>query len=192
VNPAEVRRRLTDLARVAALVGEEGADAVVRFATRYAATLAGGGTLFFAGNGGSAAHAQHVATEYVVRLRRTRRPFRAVSLAADSSVLTAGANDLGFEEVFARQVEAFAGPADLLVLHSTTGRSENLLRAARRAREQGVPVVALLGGDGGPLAHLVDDALVIPSDDGSRIQELHLAVEHVIVELVERELGGDG
>jgi D-sedoheptulose 7-phosphate isomerase len=187
MKPDDVRRELTELGRVAAALADR-ADAVVRIAQRYARALAGGGTLFFAGNGGSAAHAQHIATEYQIRLRRERRPFRAVSLAADSSVITAAGNDLGFEQIFARQVEALARPGDLLILHSTSGRSENLLQAARKARELGVATVALLGGDGGALRGLVDEALVVPSDDSSRIQELHLAVEHVIVGLVEREL----
>jgi D-sedoheptulose 7-phosphate isomerase len=184
-----VRAELGQLARVATLVQEQ-AGTIVRLARRFGATLAGGGTLAFAGNGGSAADAQHVATEYVVRFQRRRRPFRAISLAVDTSVLTAAGNDFGFEEVFARQVEALLGPGDLLVVHSTSGNSANLLRAAAAARAQHTPVVALLGNDGGQLKHLVDDCLVVPTTDTSRIQELHLAIEHVIVGLVEQELEG--
>jgi len=149
--------------------------------------LVGGGTLYLAGNGGSAADAQHVAAEYVVRFRRKRRPFAAMALTTDTSVLTAGGNDLGFEQVFARQVEAHCRPGDLLVLHSTSGRSPNLLAAARAAQALGVPVVGFLGGDGGPLAGLVDDAFVVASEETSRIQEIHLAAEHAIADLLDEE-----
>ncbi len=157
-------------------------------ARRYAETLRTGGTLVFCGNGGSAADAQHLATEYVVRYSATRRPFAAVALTTDSSLLTAAANDLGFERVFARQVEALCRPRDLLVLHSTSGESPNLLAATRAARERSVATVAFLGRGGGALAPLVDEAIVVPSDDSGRIQVIHLTLEHLIVELVEAEL----
>ena len=141
-----------------------------------------------AGGGGSAADAQHLATEYVVRYAVTRRPLAAVALTTDSSLLTAAANDLGFERVFARQVEALCRPGDLLVLHSTSGESPNLLAAAGTAREGAVATVAFLGRGGGALARLVDEAIVVPSQDSGRIQVIHLALEHLIVELVEAEL----
>ncbi|MGE0442006.1 MAG: SIS domain-containing protein [Gemmatimonadales bacterium] len=189
MSAESIRAGLGRLAATAgALAGQ--ADAIRTLADRYRAVLESGGTIFFAGNGGSAAHAQHVATEYVVRFGRNRRAFRAVALAADAALLTAAGNDFGFAEVFARQVEAHAGPGDLLVLHSTSGRSPNLLRAAEAARRAGAAVVALLGGDGGDLAALVDQAVIVPTAETSRIQELHLAIEHLIVELVEEELGG--
>ncbi|HYC33934.1 MAG TPA: SIS domain-containing protein [Gemmatimonadales bacterium] len=164
------------------------APQVTAVAARYAAVLRGGGTLFFCGNGGSAADAQHLATEYVVRYSAARRPFAAVALTTDTSVLTAAGNDLGFDRIFARQVEAHCGPGDLLVLHSTSGRSANLLAAARTARERGVPTVAFLGQGGGPLADLVDEAVRVPSAETSHIQVLQLSLEHLIVELVEAEL----
>lgn len=187
MSEARVREALSGLARLADAVAEQ-APALVAMAGRYEATLRNGGTLFFAGNGGSAADAQHLATEYVVRLGRTRRAWPAVALTTDSSLLTAAANDLGFEEVFARQVEALCRPADLLILHSTSGSSPNLLRAAEAAAVKGVPVVALLGQDGGALARLVEQAIVVPSDDTSHIQELHLAMEHIIAGIVEDAL----
>jgi len=183
-----IRDGLVSLARTAEATSALAPD-VAALAARYVAVLTGGGTLFFAGNGGSAADAQHLATEYVVRFRRTRRPFRAVALTTDSSLLTAAANDMGFEQIFARQVDALCRPGDLLILHSTSGASDNLLAAARAARANGVAVAAFLGRDGGPLRALVDVAIVVPSDDTSRIQELHLALEHLIVEAVEEELG---
>jgi D-sedoheptulose 7-phosphate isomerase len=187
MTAAAVRAGLEALAR-SALDSAALSDRVAAVARRYADALRAGGTLFFCGNGGSAADAQHIATEYVVRYAASRRAFAAVALTTDSSLLTAAANDLGFERVFARQVEALCRRGDLLVLHSTSGESPNLLAAARTARERGVGTVAFLGRGGGALAPLVDEALVVPSDDTGRIQVIHLALEHLIVELVEAEL----
>jgi D-sedoheptulose 7-phosphate isomerase len=180
------------LDRLAALAGASKALApqLTRVAERYTAVLRGGGTLYFCGNGGSAADAQHLATEYVVRYAADRRPFAAVALTTDTSLLTAAGNDLGFERVFARQVEAHCGPGDLLVLHSTSGESPNLLAAARAARACGVGTVGFLGRGGGRLAAEVDEAVVIPSNETGQIQVIHLALEHVVVELVEAALLG--
>jgi D-sedoheptulose 7-phosphate isomerase len=163
---------------------------VARLASRYAEVLRGGGTLYFCGNGGSAADAQHLAAEYVIRYSADRRPLAALALTTDSSVLTAGGNDLGFEQVFARQVEALCRRGDLLILHSTSGKSANLVAAAQAAHGRGVPVVAWLGKGGGALAGMVDDAVIIPSDVTSLVQVMHLALEHLVVEVVERELLG--
>ena len=189
MTPAErARAGLTGLAALAARVSERHADDIARLAGRYVEALQGGGTLFFAGNGGSAADAQHLATEYVVRYSHNRRALPAIALTTDTSLLTACGNDLGFDEIFARQIEALARPGDLVVLHSTSGESPNVLRAAQAARAKGVGVVALLGRDGGGARELVDACLVIPTDETSHIQELHLAVEHVICEIVEEQL----
>jgi D-sedoheptulose 7-phosphate isomerase len=190
MNPGErVRADLEALASLVKLVALEHADAIARLGARFARTLSQGGTLFFAGNGGSAADAQHIAAEYVVRYKGDRRALPAIALTTDTSILTAGGNDLGFDDIFARQVDALARPGDLLVLHSTSGESANVIRAARAAKAKGAGVVALLGKGGGQLRALVDDALVVPASETARIQEIHLAVEHVICELVERELG---
>jgi D-sedoheptulose 7-phosphate isomerase len=190
VTPAEqARHELTALATLAGRIAAEHADTVVRLAGVYAAALKRGGTLFFAGNGGSAADAQHIAAEYVVRFSHDRRALPALALTTDTSVLTACANDLGFDEIFARQTAALVRAGDLLVLHSTSGGSQNMIRAVQAAKANGATVVGLLGKDGGAVRGLVDDCLVIPSAETTHIQELHLAVEHVIVALVERELG---
>jgi D-sedoheptulose 7-phosphate isomerase len=180
------------LDRLASLAGACRALApqLSQVAERYAETLRRGGTLYFCGNGGSAADAQHIATEYVVRYTATRRPLAAVALTTDTSLLTAAANDLGFEQVFARQVEALCRDGDILVLHSTSGRSPNLLAAARAARARGVGTVAFLGQGGGLLASEVDQAVVVPSDETGQVQVLHLALQHVVVELVETALIG--
>ncbi len=187
MKPAGIKAGLEALAR-SVLDSVSLSERVAAVAGRYAETLRAGGTIFFCGNGGSAADAQHIATEYVVRYSASRRPLAALALTTDSSVLTAAANDLGFERVFARQVEALCRPKDLLVLHSTSGESPNLLAAARAARERSVRTVAFLGRGGGALAGQVDEAVLVPSDDTGRIQVIHLALEHLIVELVEEEL----
>jgi D-sedoheptulose 7-phosphate isomerase len=161
---------------------------VAGVAARYVEVLRGGGTLYFCGNGGSAADAQHLAAEYVVRYALNRRPLAAVALTADTSILTAAGNDLGFEQIFARQVEALCTRGDLLILHSTSGQSPNLLAAARAARKGGVPTVAFLGKGGGALAGLVDETVIVPSNKTSLVQLIHMALQHLIVETVEAEL----
>jgi D-sedoheptulose 7-phosphate isomerase len=189
VSPAErVAEALQRLGALAQQMAADETESVARLAGTFARTLREGGTLFFAGNGGSAADAQHIATEYVVRFRDNRRPLRAVALTTDTSLLTACSNDLGFEEVFARQVEALVRRGDLLMLHSTSGESPNLIRAAQAAKACGATVVAMLGKGGGQLREHADDAVIIPSDDTAHIQELHLAIEHIMCELVEQEL----
>jgi len=178
-------RGLADLATqaAAALPGQ-----VASLAALVERTLRGGGKLLFCGNGGSAAEAQHLASEYVVKFARDRAPLAALALTTDTSALTACANDYGFEMVFERQVRALARPGDLVVLHSTSGESENLLRAAQAAREMGVATAALLARTGGRLRDRVDLALVVPTSSTARAQEIHLALGHVVCDLVERAL----
>jgi D-sedoheptulose 7-phosphate isomerase len=187
VSRARVERELDELARVVHASKALG-DGITALAGRYTDVLRSGGTIYFCGNGGSAADAQHIAAEYVVRYARKRRPLAAVALTTDTSILTAVGNDFGFEEIFARQVEALCAPGDLLVLHSTSGRSANLLAATRAARGMGLGTAAFVGAAGGELAGLVDHAIVVPSESTGRIQVLHLALEHLIVELVEEAL----
>ena len=181
-------RSLRELAETAirsadALEAEiEQALAMVRGAIR------GGGTLFFCGNGGSAADAQHLATEYVVRYMRARRAIPAIALTTDTSLLTAAGNDLGFECVFARQLEALGKAGDLLIIHSTSGNSPNVLRAAETARALGVAVLAFSARDGGRLRALADHSVIVPTDRTDRAQEIHLCIEHLICELVEADL----
>ena len=182
---AHIAKQLGALSDLA--LGMAGQSAKIqRIAERYVETLKQGGTLFFAGNGGSAADAQHLATEYVVRYDAERRPFAALALTTDTSLITAAGNDIGFSEVFARQIRALGRPGDLLVVHSTSGKSENLVRAAEAARQRQLGTVGFLGKGGGKLGPSVDLALVVPSNVTSHIQEIHLAVQHIIVELVEQ------
>jgi D-sedoheptulose 7-phosphate isomerase len=188
VSAQDVRDELAEHTAVAGRVAEELAGAIDQLARLVADTLRGGGKLLFCGNGGSAADAQHLAAEYVVRLSRDRAPLPALALTTDSSVLTAGANDLGFERVFERQVRALGRGGDLLILHSTSGASTNLLHAAAAARELGLRTAALLARDGGQLRERVDLALVVPTSSPARAQEMHITIGHVVCELVERAL----
>jgi D-sedoheptulose 7-phosphate isomerase len=180
--------RLRDLAATAERSAERLTGDIARAAGMVRDALAGGGTLFFCGNGGSAADAQHMATEYVVRYMRNRRPLRAVALTTDTSLLTAVGNDLGFDEIFARQVDGLARPGDLLIIHSTSGTSPNVLRAAEVARAKGVAVLALSARDGGTLREIADHSVVVPTDRTDRAQEIHLCVQHLICELIENEV----
>ncbi len=180
--------RLRDLAALASRTAEQLAPVIAQAAVLVRETLANGGKLLFCGNGGSAADAQHIATEYVVRYMRNRRALPAIALTTDTSLLTAAGNDFGFDEIFSRQVEALAQRGDLLVIHSTSGNSPNVLRAADAARAKGVTVLSLSARDGGALRERSDLALVIPSERTDRAQEIHLCVQHIICEVVENAL----
>lgn len=184
-DPAAIVRTLEALATTARETATLWAKDIADVADRTIHTLTAGGKLMFCGNGGSAADAQHLATEYVVRFGADRPALPAIALTTDTSLLTAAANDFGFDRVFARQVEALGRTGDLLFLHSTSGRSANLLEAARAARAAGVQTVALLAGDGGPLRTLVDVAIVVPTGNGAHAQELHLAIGHAVCAQVE-------
>ena len=178
---------LKELAELAARSAAELDGAIERAVQMVRATLKGGGTLFFAGNGGSAADAQHMATEYVVRYKKERRAYPAIALSTDTSLLTAAGNDYGFDTIFARQVEALCRKGDLLILHTTSGKSPNLLRAAEAARARGVATLALSAKGGGPLAALVDHCIVVPTDRTDRAQEVQLCIEHYICECAESD-----
>ena len=179
---------LLELAETAQRTARELAETIDKALAMVRATVQGGGTLFFCGNGGSAADAQHMATEYVVRYMRNRRAYPAIALTTDTSLLTAAGNDFGFDHIFSRQVEALAKPGDLLIIHSTSGNSPNVLRAAEAARAKGVPVLALSARDGGELLALADHSIVIPTTRTDRAQELHLCIQHAICEAIEEEM----
>jgi D-sedoheptulose 7-phosphate isomerase len=179
---------LRELAALAITVADTLQPQLVEALRLVRETVSHGGTLFFCGNGGSAADAQHLATEYVVRYTRNRRAYPAVALTTDTSILTAAANDFGFEQVFARQVEALAKPGDLLIIHSTSGNSPNVLRAAESARARGIPVLAFTARDGGELQTLATHTVIVPTQRTDRAQEIHLCIEHMICDLVEQAL----
>jgi len=153
------------------------------------AALSSGGKLLLFGNGGSAADAQHIATELSVRYRRDRAAFAAIALTTDTSALTAAGNDLGFERIFSRQVEALGRAGDVALGISTSGRSPNVALALRVARERGLVTAALTGGDGGELPALADPCLIVPSASTARIQEMHILIGHSLCEALEAALG---
>ncbi len=183
-----IRSRLAELADTAQRTADQQTGAIEIALEMMRDTVTRGGLLLFCGNGGSAADAQHMATEYVVRYMKTRRALPAIAITTDTSLLTAAGNDLGFDHIFSRQVEALAKPGDLLVVHSTSGNSPNVLRAAEAARAKGAKILALTARDGGALATLADHAIVIPTDRTDRAQEVHLCIQHLICELVEEGL----
>lgn len=184
-----IRGQLAEVATLVGQVSEELAESVDRYVEMVLATFRRGGKVLFCGNGGSAADAQHIAAEYVVRFMRRREPLPAVALTTDSSILTASGNDLGFDTVFERQVRALGRSGDLLVMHSTSGESENLIRAAEVARGSGLTTVGLLAKGGGRLRDLVDLPIVIPTDSTARAQEIHMVLEHIVCDRVDRTTG---
>ena len=170
-------------------VSEVCVDDLVAAVDRVVASMRAGGKLMICGNGGSAADSQHLAAEFVGQLfkDRPRRGLPALALTTDSSCLTATANDHGYEHVFARQVEALGKPGDVLLGISTSGGSANVLRAMQEARQMEITTVALIG-EGGAMEALADIAIRVPSRDTQLIQEQHLTLEHLLCELVERDL----
>ena len=189
LNPrARFTSGLLELARIATEVSQALAPDLDQALDMVRETVRAGRTLFFCGNGGSAADAQHMATEYVVRYMRNRRAYPAVALTTDTSLLTAAGNDFGFDHIFSRQVEALGKEGDLLIIHSTSGNSPNVLLAAEAARQRGMKVLAFSARDGGKLRTVADHSVIIPTDRTDRAQELHLCIEHLICEIVEREL----
>ena len=151
-----------------------------------------GGKLMLCGNGGSAADCQHIATEFVVRLSHdiNRPPMPAIALTTDTSNLTAGGNDIGFENIFARNVQGIGKKDDVLIVISTSGNSKNILNAVIAAKEKGITVIGLLGGSGGLVKDKTDSNIIIPSANVQRIQEGHITAGHIICEIVEREMYG--
>jgi D-sedoheptulose 7-phosphate isomerase len=168
------------------------ADVMLRMVAVIAGAIAAGGKIFFCGNGGSAADAQHLATELLVRLRGgvERSSWPAIALTLDPAALTAGGNDYGFDMVFARPLSGLARAGDVLVGITTSGRSANVLRALEVAREMGVARLGLLGGHGVPAAALCDEAIIVPSSETARVQESHITIGHALLELVEDRLTG--
>lgn len=185
-----IRRQLAESAEVKRRTGEECAAAIAAAATLVIEALRGGHKVLFCGNGGSAADCQHLAAEFVSALHheRPRRALGAIALTTDTSFLTANANDFGFEQVFARQVEALGQPGDVLVGITTSGNSANVLHALAQAGSQGLRTVVLTGRTGGKTAGTADVIIKVPSDATQQIQESHIAIGHVLCELAEQAL----
>lgn len=160
-------------------------------AKEVANALSNGNTIFWCGNGGSAAESSHLAVELIGRFKNNRRSLPSLSLNADTSAITCIANDFGYDEIFARQLEGLGKKGDVLIVLSTSGKSENILRVLRKAKEMGITSIALLGKGGGQAVGLSDFAIVIESDETARIQELHLLLGHTLCEYAEIALGID-
>ncbi|HDM90211.1 MAG TPA: SIS domain-containing protein [candidate division WOR-3 bacterium] len=163
-------------------------ESIARAVEMAAETLKGGHKILLCGNGGSAADSQHIAAEFVVRFTRPRRALPAIALTVDTSVLTAASNDFGYDEVFSRQVEALGEEGDLLIAISTSGRSPNVNRAVRKAKERGLRVIYLCGERGNDVEESVDLTIRVPSGVTARIQVAHITIGHIIVELTEEKL----
>lgn len=173
---------------------KEQGEVIVALARQMVLTIRQGGKILLFGNGGSAADAQHMAAEFVNRFLINRRPMAALALTTDSSVLTSIGNDFSFDEIFVKQVQALGKPEDLAVGISTSGGSVNVLKAMEVAKKMGMVTAALTGGlagDGGVVGRAADYLLNVPSDKTPHIQEAHLWAEHLLCELVEREIFGD-
>jgi D-sedoheptulose 7-phosphate isomerase len=198
--PNSVTASLSEEARFAAMmersaalkrrIATELAGAVVRVVDMCEASLRAGGKIMLCGNGGSAADAQHLATEMLIRLRGSveRPSWPALALTLDVTTLTAAGNDYGFDRVFERPLRGIGRAGDVLIGISTSGRSVNVLNALRAAQEMGIATVGLLGGDGRPASELCDALLLVPDRETARVQECHIALGHALVELLEDRL----
>jgi D-sedoheptulose 7-phosphate isomerase len=190
---AALKHVITSLEQGAELrkaVARDCGPAIAKAASAMADCLRGGGKLLLFGNGGSAADAQHLAAEFVGRFVRERRALPAIAFTTDSSILTAVGNDYGFEQVFARQVQAFGVPGDVAIGITTSGNSPNVLLGLKEAHARGLKTIGLAGKDGGVLKQSVDFPIVVGSPITARIQECHIAIGHLLCELVEEDMFG--
>jgi len=186
---AYIRQQCIESARVKLGIIEKCSSDIREAADIIVNALRSEGKILICGNGGSAADAQHMAAELVIRMtRKNRPPMAAVALTTDSSMLTAGGNDIGFKHVFSRQVDALGKRGDVLIAISTSGLSDNVIMAVKTARKRGMKIIGFLGKNGGKLKNLVDIPVIIPSDDTQRIQEGHITAAHIICGILEDEM----
>ena len=151
--------------------------------------LNNGNTIFWCGNGGSASDSQHLAGELIGRFKGNRKPLKSISLNSDSAVMTCIVNDYGYEHIFSRQIEALGEEGDVLIGISTSGRSENVNNALKKAKEKNLHTVGFLGKDGGAALQIASHTIVVPSQSTARIQEMHITIGHILCELIEEGLG---
>jgi D-sedoheptulose 7-phosphate isomerase len=182
----EIRRELQESARIKQAFSDELVGRIAQFSEKSAACLLAGGKLVFFGNGGSAADAQHLAAELVVRLGMERRGLAALALTTNTSVLTAAGNDYGFEQIFSRQIESLVSSNDVLIALSTSGNSRNILCGVEMGRKRGAFIVSLTGEAGGAVAGKVDLLLNVPSRNPQRIQEAHITIGHIACSIIEQ------
>ena len=186
----EIKRQLYDSAEIKKEIAEKLSDEISKAALAVIDCLKRGGKVILLGNGGSTADAQHLAGELVGRFKMERDALPVMSLSANTSILTALANDYGYDTTFARQIEAWVKEGDVVFGISTSGNSTNVLEGIKRAKELGAKTIGLTGGNGGRLSRIVDLALVVPSSDTPRIQEGHITIGHIICHIVEEALFG--
>jgi D-sedoheptulose 7-phosphate isomerase len=185
MTPDTLSEVLRESARIKMRLADEQAETILEAVEKVVRALARGNTVFFFGNGGSAADSQHLAAELVGRFTRERRPLPALALTTDTSILTSIGNDYGFEHVFLRQIQGLGRPGDVAIGLSTSGNSPNVLRAIEAAGAMGLVTIALTGADGGKLKSQVDICLRVPSADTARIQESHITIGHLICQGVD-------
>jgi D-sedoheptulose 7-phosphate isomerase len=183
-----IQKRFKESAEVKGRFLKENLSKLLQVIKLISLTFEAGNKIFFFGNGGSAADAQHMAAEFVNRYIMDRPPLPAIALTTDSSVLTSISNDMDFNEIFSRQLKALGKEGDVAVGISTSGNSPNVVKAFEVAKEMGIRTVALTGNDGGALSHLADLSLVVSSNSTPRIQETHILVGHLLCEMVEHQL----
>mgnify|MGYP006299600017 CR=1 FL=1 len=188
---AKIKGLIRDVTAALSRLDDAACQGLEAMAAGLASCLEAGGRVLVCGNGGSAADAQHIAGELAGRFRRDRKPLACIALTTDTSVLTAVGNDYSFAEVFSRQVEALGRPGDLLWAMSTSGRSPNVVAAARAAREADIKVLAMTGAAGGPLADLADWCFRSPADRTDLIQQMHQLAYHILCELLDERFGSE-
>jgi D-sedoheptulose 7-phosphate isomerase len=187
---ALVKRQFDESIKLKQEVQRQFSSQIVRIAQVLSECVRQGNKIFFCGNGGSAADAQHLVTELIVRLRKNskRKALPALALSTNTSILTACSNDLGFKQVFSRQIEALGVMCDCLVAISTSGNSDNVNLACKVAKKKGLKIISLLGNSGGKQSFLSDYKIIVPSTDSPRVQEVHITIGHIICDLIERNL----
>jgi len=185
-----IKEQLVESSEIKLKIVQECSDDIKQSVNILVDAFKNGKKLLLCGNGGSAADCQHIAAEFMIRLSHDldRPAIAAVALTTDTSNLTAGGNDIGYENVFARNVEGLGNSGDVLIAISTSGNSGNVVKAVEKAKEKNVKVIGFLGGTGGKLLSMVDQAIVVPSNSTQRIQEGHITIAHIICELTERIL----
>tara|TARA_B100000686_G_C16736083_1_gene943667 strand:+ start:1192 stop:1770 length:579 start_codon:yes stop_codon:yes gene_type:complete len=187
----KIKKYLYESAEVKRLVGDTLSNEIARAVDAVYQSIDKGGKVLLMGNGGSAGDAQHIAAELVGRYKLERKALPAIALTVDTSAITAIGNDYGYDLIFDRQVEALCLTGDVVVAISTSGNSENIIRALERARKIGARTIALLGKTGGGAKNAADIVILIPSDDTARIQETHITIGHIICELVEKRFADE-
>ena len=188
----EIAKRLEESAQIKRAIAKSKIREIERMVDFIIASYRTGGKVVLFGNGGSAADAQHIASELMGRFMLNRQALPAIVLTTNTSTLTAVANDYGYDAVFSRQVEALVNEGDVAIGISTSGNSPNVIEAMKMAKTKGAKTIGLTGGNGGKLAEVADLVLIVPSDSTPRIQEAHITIGHIVCELVEKELSGTG